>query len=143
MDSGDESAKHCDWIDRMGYGDRENSLYIRISYPKKKTDCRCKIVQVIKSLSETDTRRSVTDHTASVAVYKNKRLIEKSRECHNDKPQPTPDTKRKRKRTKTNTCKTNAREAHRPAPSSPSEVIAMLTGMKKHEDKEERQYFKT
>ena len=27
-------------------------------------------------------------------------LIEKSRECHNQKPQPTPNTKRKRKRTK-------------------------------------------
>ena len=31
---------------------------------------------------------------------------------------------------------TNAREAHRHAPSSPSEVITMLKGMKKHEDKE-------
>ena len=38
--------------------------------------------------------------------------------------------------TKTNTYKTNARETHRPAPSSPSEVITMLKGMKKHEDKE-------
>ena len=36
-----------------------------------------------------------------------KRLIEKSRECHNHKPQPTPDTKRKRKMTKLNTIKTN------------------------------------
>ena len=35
-----------------------------------------------------------------------KKLIEKSRECHNHK-QPTPDTKRKRKRTTTNTYKTN------------------------------------
>ena len=31
---------------------------------------------------------------------------------------------------------TNAREAHRPAPSSPSEMITILKGMKKHEDKE-------
>ena len=36
-----------------------------------------------------------------------KKLIEKSRECHNYKPQPTPDTKRKRKMTKTNAHKTN------------------------------------
>ena len=36
-----------------------------------------------------------------------KKLIEKSRECHNHKPQPTPDTKRKRKMTKTNAHKTN------------------------------------
>ena len=32
---------------------------------------------------------------------------------------------------------TNVREAHRPAPSSPSEVITMLKGIKKHEDKEQ------
>ena len=31
---------------------------------------------------------------------------------------------------------TNAREAQRPAPSSPSELITILKGMKKHEDKE-------
>ena len=31
---------------------------------------------------------------------------------------------------------TNAQEAHRPAPSSPSEVITMLKGLKKYEDKE-------
>ena len=36
-----------------------------------------------------------------------KKLIERSRVCHNHKPQPTLDTKRKRKRTKTYTCKTN------------------------------------
>ena len=57
-------------------------------------------------------------------------------ECQNNKQQPIPDTKRKRKRTKTNTYKTkqpNAREAHRPAPSSQSEVITMLKGMTKHE----------
>ena len=31
----------------------------------------------------------------------------------------------------------NARDAHKSAPSSPSEVITMLKGMKKHEDKEQ------
>ena len=36
-----------------------------------------------------------------------KKLIEKSRECHNHKPQPTSYTKRKRKMTKNNTCKGN------------------------------------
>ena len=36
-----------------------------------------------------------------------KKLIEKSRECHNHKPQPTPDSKRKRKMTNTNTYKAN------------------------------------
>ena len=32
---------------------------------------------------------------------------------------------------------TNAREAHRPAPSSPSKVTTMLKGMKKHDAKEQ------
>ena len=36
-----------------------------------------------------------------------KKLIEKSRECHNHKPQAPLDTKRKRKMTKANTYKTN------------------------------------
>ena len=31
---------------------------------------------------------------------------------------------------------TNARDAHKPAPSSPSEVIKVLKGMTIHEDKE-------
>ena len=30
----------------------------------------------------------------------------------------------------------NAREAHRPAPTSPSEAITILNGMMKHKDKE-------
>ena len=61
-----------------------------------------------------------------------RKKVIKSSECHNHKPQPSPDTKRKRKMTKTNwqnltrTKLTNAREAHRPAPSSPSEVTTML-----------------
>ena len=71
-----------------------------------------------------------------------KKLIEKSRECHTHKPQPTPDTKRKRKMTETNTYKTNVQQAHRPAPSSTSEVITMLKGMTKHEDKEHRKTLK-
>ena len=36
-----------------------------------------------------------------------KKLREKSRECHNHKPQPFPDTNRKRKQTKTNKHKSN------------------------------------
>ena len=57
-----------------------------------------------------------------------KKLIERSRVCHNHKPQPTLD-KRKRKRTKNihaQNKQTNVRETQRPAPSSPSEVIRML-----------------
>ena len=69
-----------------------------------------------------------------------KTLTEKSRECPNHKQQPTPDTERKRKTTKTNTCKTNKQihERHTdPTPNpSPSEVITIPKGTKKHEDKE-------
>ena len=57
------------------------------------------------------------------------------------KPQPTPTPKGREKWQKKNNKKharthkqTNAREAHRPALSYPSEVITMLKRMKKHED---------
>ena len=64
-----------------------------------------------------------------------KTLTEKSRQCHNQKPQPTPDTKRKRKSTKLTLAKkqTNAREAQRLAPSSPSKVMTMLNGQDKEQ----------
>ena len=39
-----------------------------------------------------------------------KGVREKSRECHNHKPQPFPDTKRKRKHTKPNKRKSNKRK---------------------------------
>ena len=57
-----------------------------------------------------------------------KKVREKSRESHNHKPQPFPDTKRKRKPTNPN--RTNVRKALKLALSSPSEVIAMLKGLK-------------
>ena len=48
-------------------------------------------------------------------VYTHKKLIEKSRECHNLRPQRILDTKRKSKRTKPNACETNkTQEAYRP-----------------------------
>ena len=61
-----------------------------------------------------------------------KMVRETSRECHNHKPQPFPDTKRKRgnRQTQTSTNRTNVRKALRLALSSPSEVIAMLKGLK-------------
>ena len=36
----------------------------------------------------------------NMLLFDNNKLIEKSRECHNHKPQATPDTKRKRKNDK-------------------------------------------
>ena len=62
---------------------------------------------------------------------KKKNGREKSRECHNHKPQPFPDTKRERKPTNLNKHKrTNVRKALRLALISPSEVIAILKGLK-------------
>ena len=85
---------------------------------------------------------NLTFSPVDTSTIQKKKVIEKFRECHNHNhnPQPTSDTKRKRKRTKTNAknkqTHANAREAHRPVPSSPSEVITMLNGIKKIKNKE-------
>ena len=68
--------------------------------------------------------------TISFASKCSNKLKEKSRECHNQKPQPTSDTKRKRKRTKHNTYKTNKQMQEKHKDSSPSEVIIILKGKK-------------
>ena len=76
---------------------------------------------------------------------KYEKLIERSRVCHNHKPQPTLDTKRKRKKDKNihaQNKQTNVREAQRPAPSSPSEVIRMLKQNEKRGQRA-REDFKT
>ena len=66
-------------------------------------------------------------------TYYKKGIREKSRECHNHKPQPLPDTKRKRKPTNQNKRKSNKRTKITTISSlsSPSEVIAMLNELKK------------
>ena len=75
-----------------------------------------------------------------------KGLIEKSRECHNHKPQAIPDTKRKRKRIEINACKMKNEPPHDKtnkmacAPSedsdqpghSPSLIRVFAVRMKKH-----------
>ena len=43
--------------------------------------------------------------------------------------------------TTSNTYKTNTQEVHRPAPSSPNEVITILKGMTDHEHKEQAEDF--
>ena len=43
-----------------------------------------------------------TFHSKQICFNTKKKFREKSRECHNHKPQPFPDTKRKRKQTKPN-----------------------------------------
>ena len=58
------------------------------------------------------------------------KVREESRECHNQKPQPFPDIKRKQKQTN----RTNVRKALTLALSPPSEVIAMLKGLKKAQE---------
>ena len=68
-----------------------------------------------------------------IADLMQKVIIEKSRECHNHKQQPIPGTKRKSKRMRNK--QTDARETHRPALSSPSEVITKLNRTKKKKKK--------
>ena len=59
------------------------------------------------------------------------KVREKPRECHNHKPQPFPDPKRKRKPTNLNKHKPNKRtKSTKITLSSPSEVIAILKGLK-------------
>ena len=58
--------------------------------------------------------KEINKHPAVVTVVKNisihsKRVREKSRECHNHKPQPFLDTKWKRKKTKPYKRKSNKR----------------------------------
>ena len=80
--------------------------------------------------------RSIPTTDSSYAnPYQPKKVREKSRKCHNYKPQPFPDTKRKRKPKKTSTNRTNERKALRLALSSPREVIAILKGLIKHKNK--------
>ena len=64
--------------------------------------------------------------------YIAKKVREKSRECHNHKPQPFPDPKRKRRSTNLNKHKPNKRTKSTKISSlsSPSEVIAILKGLK-------------
>ena len=68
-----------------------------------------------------------------------KKVREKSRECHSHKPQPFPDSQTQRGRgnrqIRRSTNRTNVRKALRLALSSPSEVIAILKGLKKHKNK--------
>ena len=72
-------------------------------------------------------RRSFDSDDTLCTKKKNKVVREKSRECHNHKPQPFPDTRRGNRQSSN---RTNVRKALKLALSSPSEVIAMLKGMK-------------
>ena len=86
-----------------------------------------------------DHGHSPTSRERTVKSESKQKFIEKSRECHNRKPQSILDTKMKREKGKNDHVQnkqTNGRETCTPAPSSPIEVITMLKGMKKHEDKQ-------
>ena len=97
---------------------------------------------------QTDAGSFRTGRVSGLTFSHGKKLIEKSKVCHKKTSQPPLDTKRKWKRTKFNECKKIknnkknnkntkkkkkkiAREAHRPAISSPNEVITMLNRIEK------------
>ena len=75
---------------------------------------------------------SNTLYVKAILEEMKKKVREKFRECHNHKPLPRPELKRKRKPTNLNkhTNRTNVRKELRLALSSPSEVIAILKGLK-------------
>ena len=72
------------------------------------------------------------------------KLIERSRVCHNHKPQPTLDTKRKRKRTKTYTRKTNKQmyEKHKDKLPLPQARCSECYKKRRKEDKEHEKTLK-
>ena len=66
-----------------------------------------------------------------MTISRAKKVREKSRECHNYKPQPFPDLRgRGNRQIQRSTNRTNVRKALRLTLSSPSEVIAILKGLK-------------
>ena len=78
--------------------------------------------------SDATRNTSEPEHVKMVREKKNKK---KNRECHNEKPQPFPDCNgRGNRQNQTIANRTNVRKALRKALSSPSEVIAMLKGLK-------------
>ena len=65
-----------------------------------------------------------------------KKVREKSRECHNYKPQPFPDTKKKRKQTKPNKRKSNKRtKSTKISPLFPKQGIHNAKRAEKHKNK--------
>ena len=73
---------------------------------------------------------------AIVGFAKKKNVREKSGESHNHKPQHSQTSRgRGNRQIQTSTNRSNVRKALRLALSSPSEVIAMIKGLKKHKNK--------
>ena len=61
----------------------------------------------IEDIQETRNHRIIEQWHQEEKQTNQKKVREKSRECHNHKPQSFLDTKRKRKQTKPNKCKSN------------------------------------
>ena len=81
------------------------------------------------------TGESLFPEVLIVCINKNK-VREKSRECHNHKPQLFPDTKRKRQQTKLNKRKSNKRmKSTKISSLFPKRGNAMLKGLKTHKNK--------
>ena len=91
----------------------------------------CLIIEFSVSLQHYDYLIREEGTSCFILLGLKKRVREKSRECHNYKPQPFPDQRGKGNRQiQTSTNRTNVRKALRLALSSPSEVIAILKGLK-------------
>ena len=103
------------------------------------TNCAPLVADLFLFCYERDFMMSLSVENQSEIIEK-KKVREKPRECHNHKPQPppsppppTPPRGRGNRQIQTSTNRTNVRKALRLAPSSPSEVIAILKGLKTQE----------
>ena len=76
---------------------------------------KCQQVSIITEISYSNSHIIFSRNTGvfcgngTTIISSEKKVREKSRECHNHKPQPFPDTKRKRKPTKPNKHKSEKR----------------------------------
>ena len=85
---------------------RDNLMFDGIPEGGSIENCEALVKQLcVETLEITEARRMIYDRVHRVGTAK--QVSEKSRECHNHKPQPFPDTKRKRKQTKPNKRKSN------------------------------------
>ena len=82
--------------------------------------------KAIRKLENLSPLSEMAENLSSVS----KKVREKSKECHNHKPQPIPDTRRKRKQTKPNKRKSKKHTKNIKISSLFPEVIAMLKGLK-------------
>ena len=115
------TAKSCDankYQKLLYKPGQRNASYCRIQSMLLLNDSRLPRYMMKSTYAQTTMRFKLGSQTNKVLIVWNmwtvllalsKKVREKSRECHNHKPQPIPDTKRTRKQAKSNKRKSNKR----------------------------------